>query len=91
GTIENRLLRAIQRDGWVKAREIVNNIEEVTWTSKSDDEDNTAFHFAVGEFNDNEVVRDIVNALQSNSELLETTVNDDGMNPVYCFEDNVRL
>ncbi|GJT34828.1 ankyrin repeat family protein [Tanacetum coccineum] len=79
--VERRLMKAIRKNDWVKAREIVNT-KEVTWTSKLDDHGYTAFHFAVGEFKDNEVVTDIVSALRSNLELLETTVNNDGMNPV---------
>ncbi|GKC60293.1 ankyrin repeat family protein, partial [Tanacetum coccineum] len=71
---------AIRKHDWVKARVIVNT-KEVTWTSKLDYQDNTAFHFAVGEFEDNEVVRDIV--LGINSELLLTTVNIDGATPAH--------
>nr|GEY50841.1 RNA-directed DNA polymerase, eukaryota [Tanacetum cinerariifolium] len=78
-TVENRIMKAIQKGDWVKAREIVNT-EKVTWTSKLDDEGNTAFHFAVGEYKNIEVVRDI---MRINSELLETTVNYNGMNPVH--------
>nr|GEZ89639.1 hypothetical protein [Tanacetum cinerariifolium] len=73
-------MKAIRKGDWVKAREIFND-EEVTWTSKLDDEGNTAFHFAVGEYKNLEVVRDIL--MWINSELLVTTVNDDGMNPVH--------
>ncbi|GKD87319.1 ankyrin repeat family protein, partial [Tanacetum coccineum] len=74
-------MKAIRKGDWVKAREIVDT-EEVTWTSELYG-GNTAFYFAVGEFKDNEVVRDIVNALQSNRELLETTVDIQGVIPVH--------
>nr|GEY50605.1 ankyrin repeat family protein [Tanacetum cinerariifolium] len=79
-TVENRIMKAIRKGDWVKAREIVNT-EEVTWTSKLDDYRNTAFHFAVGEYKNIEVVRDIL--MWINSELLVTTVNINGMNPVH--------
>nr|GFA90547.1 ankyrin repeat family protein [Tanacetum cinerariifolium] len=54
-TVKNRLLKAIRKDNWRKAREIVyNNTEEVTWTSKLNERGNTALHFAVGRYKDNE-------------------------------------
>ncbi|GJU85443.1 ankyrin repeat family protein, partial [Tanacetum coccineum] len=81
-TVKNRLLKAIRKDDWGKAREIVyNNTEEVTWTSELDDFGYTALHYAVGEFKDNEVVRDIVMGI--NSELLLTIVESAGCHPVH--------
>ncbi|GKE16791.1 ankyrin repeat family protein, partial [Tanacetum coccineum] len=77
-----RLLKAIRKDDWGKAREIVyNNTEDVTWTSELDDFGFTALHFAVGRYKDNEVVRDIVMGI--NSELLLTIVNVIGFHPVH--------
>ncbi|GKC18640.1 ankyrin repeat family protein [Tanacetum coccineum] len=81
-TVKNRLLKAIRKDDWGKAREIVyNNTEEVTWTSELDDFGFTALHYAVGRYKDNEVVRDIVMGI--NSELLLTIVDDAGWHPVH--------
>ncbi|PWA71150.1 ankyrin repeat family protein [Artemisia annua] len=78
--VENRLIKAIRKDDWMKAREIVNT-QGVTWTSKLDDDGNTALHFAVSRYKDNEVVRDILKEI--NSELLATTVNIAGFNPAH--------
>ncbi|GKE79209.1 ankyrin repeat family protein [Tanacetum coccineum] len=81
-TVKNRLLKAIRKDDWGKAREIVyNNTEDVTWTSELDDFGYTALHYAVGTYKDNEVVRDIVMGI--NSELLLTIVNVIGYHPVH--------
>ncbi|GJS25417.1 ankyrin repeat family protein [Tanacetum coccineum] len=79
-TAKNRLIKAIRKNDWVKAREIVNT-KEVTWTSKLDDEGNTALHFAVGLYKDNEVVRDIL--MRINCELLVTTVDNNGANAAH--------
>ncbi|GKA52231.1 ankyrin repeat family protein [Tanacetum coccineum] len=79
-TAKNRLIKAIRKNDWVKAREIVNT-KEVTWTSKLDDEGNTALHFAVGLYKDNEVVRDIL--MRINCELLITTVDNNGANAAH--------
>nr|GFC03591.1 ankyrin repeat family protein [Tanacetum cinerariifolium] len=73
-------MKAIRRNDWVKAREIVNRTE-VTWTSKLDHYGRTAFHYVVGRYKDNEVVRDILMGI--NSELLVTTVTINGANPVH--------
>ncbi|GKF38099.1 ankyrin repeat family protein, partial [Tanacetum coccineum] len=81
-TVKNRLFKAIRKDDWGKAREIVyNNTEEVTWTSKLNDSGYTALHFAVGRYKDNEVVRDIVMGI--NIELLLTIVESAGRHPVH--------
>nr|GEX47483.1 ankyrin repeat family protein [Tanacetum cinerariifolium] len=80
--VKNRLLKAIRKDDWGKAREIVyNNTEEVTWTSKLNDRGDTALHYAVGRYKDNEVVRDVV--LEINSELLLTIENGIGAHPAH--------
>ncbi|PWA65999.1 ankyrin repeat-containing domain, PGG domain, Gag-polypeptide of LTR copia-type [Artemisia annua] len=80
-SVEKRLIKAIRKNDWVKAREIVNT-GEVTWTSKLNEEGVTALHFAVGPHNDNEVVRDIVMGI--NKELLVTTVDNYGGTPVHA-------
>ncbi|GKG48977.1 hypothetical protein Tco_0513124, partial [Tanacetum coccineum] len=80
GRVEKRLMDAILKGDWVKAQEIVNT-KEVTWTSKLDDDGNTAFHFAVGRHKDNEVLRNILMGISS--ELLETTINVFGLNPMH--------
>ncbi|GJR45346.1 ankyrin repeat family protein [Tanacetum coccineum] len=81
-TVKNRLHKAIRKDDWGKAREIVyNNTEDVTWTSELDDFGYTALHYAVGRYKDNEVVRDIVMGI--NSELLLTIVDNAGWHPVH--------
>ncbi|GKE77705.1 ankyrin repeat family protein, partial [Tanacetum coccineum] len=81
-TVKNRLLKAILKDDWGKAREIVyNNTEEFTWTSKLNDYGFTALHYAVGGYKDNEVVRDIVMGI--NSELLLTIVDNVGRHPAH--------
>ncbi|GJW70488.1 ankyrin repeat family protein [Tanacetum coccineum] len=81
-TVKNRLFKAIRKDDWGKAREIVyNNTEDVTWTSKLDDSGITALHYAVSRYKNNEVVRDIVMGI--NSELLLTIVNVIGWHPVH--------
>ncbi|GJZ48341.1 ankyrin repeat family protein, partial [Tanacetum coccineum] len=81
-TVKNRLFKAIRKDDWGKAREIVyNNTEDVTWTSKLDDSGITALHYAVSRYKNNEVVRDIVMGI--NSELLLTIVDNAGRHPAH--------
>ena len=59
----------------MKAREMVNT-GEVTWTSKLNDNGDTALHFAVAGYADIQVVREILREI--NKELLVTTVDNQG-------------